>query len=97
MTTHGDVLLAQLGLEFKYWRLERGLTQEQLAAKAKVSISTLRRIEESGPVKYDHAIAISVALDIPLAVMQERAEEAVRIKERGSHEPDDPGRVDRTS
>ena len=43
-------------------RMRRGLTQEQLATKADVSLGSLRRFEQTGDISLSSLISISFAL-----------------------------------
>jgi transcriptional regulator with XRE-family HTH domain len=67
-----DAVLAELGARVAVWRLERGLTQEQLAARAGIGRATLQRLEAGGSVqltsvvKLLRAFGMLDALDVAL-------------------------------
>ena len=60
--------LVALGLNVAYYRKLRLMTQEQLAEKAKISVSTIRKLENpnmlSG-ITFEMICRISDALDVP--------------------------------
>lgn len=58
----GDVL-REVALREKKIRKARGLTQKALAAKAAVSLGTLRRFEQTGKIAFDSLVSIAFALD----------------------------------
>lgn len=61
-----------IGEKIKYFRLSRNMTQEQLAQKAKISFSTLRKYEanERNP-KYEQLVKIAAALDISVNIFMD--------------------------
>lgn len=64
--TYGEKLIA-LGLNIAYYRKLRLLTQEQPAEKAKVSISTIRKIENPNMftgVTFEKICRLADALDV---------------------------------
>lgn len=64
--TYSEKLIA-LGLNIAYYRKLRLLTQEQLAEKANVSISTIRKLENPNlftGVTFEKLCSLSVALGI---------------------------------
>lgn len=61
--THTDALvLAEVGARLERTRLERNLTQKQLAHEAGVSQATIERIEAGEPVKSNNLVRILRAL-----------------------------------
>lgn len=48
----------------KTLRKARGLTQEELAAKAGISLGSLRRFEQTGRIAFESLVAISFALGV---------------------------------
>jgi len=58
----------QLAARLRALRMARGLTQEQLAARAQVAVSTLRKIESVRVVEpgYFTVLSIAAALDVDL-------------------------------
>ena len=64
--TYGEKLIA-LGLNIAYYRKLRLLTQEKLAEKADVSISTIRKLENPNMftgVTFEKICRLAAALDI---------------------------------
>lgn len=64
--TYGEKLIA-LGLNIAYYRKLRLLTQEDLAEKASVSISTIRKLENPNMftgVTFEKICSLANALDI---------------------------------
>lgn len=64
--TYGEKLIA-LGLNIAYYRKLRLMTQEQLAEKANVSLSTIRKLENPNifiGISFEKICLISNALDI---------------------------------
>lgn len=64
--TYGEKLIA-LGLNIAYYRKLRLMTQEQLAERAKVSISTIRKLENPNMftgVTFERICLLANALDI---------------------------------
>lgn len=64
--TYGEKLVA-LGLNIAYYRKLRFLTQEKLAEKANVSISTIRKLENPNlfmGITFDKICRLAVALDV---------------------------------
>lgn len=57
-----DAVLAELGSRLERVRLDRNLTQEQLAGEAGVSRQTLGRIEAGGPAKLPALVRVLRAL-----------------------------------
>jgi transcriptional regulator with XRE-family HTH domain len=68
-----------LGAEIRYWRERRSMSRPELAAKAGTSDTTMGRIERSGPVDVSLTWRICMALDVPLAIVVERATAAMRF------------------
>lgn len=63
-STNSDrVILAELGRRLARTRLERNLTQEQLAHEAGVSRATVERLEGGEPVKSTSLIRVLRSLD----------------------------------
>ena len=64
--TYGEKLIA-LGLNIAYYRKLRFMTQEQLAEKANISISTIRKLENPNifiGITFEKMCLIANALDI---------------------------------
>ena len=64
--TYGEKLIA-LGLNIAYYRKLRLMTQEQLAEKANISISTIRKLENPNIficITFEKMCLIANALDI---------------------------------
>ena len=64
--TYGEKLIA-LGLNIAYYRKLRLMTQEQLAEKANISISTIRKLENPNifiGITFEKMCLIAKALDI---------------------------------
>ena len=64
--TYGEKLIA-LGLNIAYYRKLRLLTQEKLAEKANVSISTIRKLENPNlfmGIAFEKICRLATALDI---------------------------------
>lgn len=59
-----DAILAELGQRLSRYRIDAGLTQQALAAKAGVSKSTLERIEAGAPSQLPNLIRVLRALDL---------------------------------
>lgn len=57
----GQVMLAAAARE-KALRKKRGLTQEELAGKAGVSLGSLRRFEQTGQISFESLVSLSFAL-----------------------------------
>ena len=60
----------KIGEMVKYYRLQYGLTQRELAKKSKKHISTIQRIESPTAIRgvdRDTVIDIAIALKIPLS------------------------------
>lgn len=67
------------GAEFKALRQSTGLTQQQLADQARVSVSLIRKLEcgtaDIGNIAARKLIAISAALDVDPRTLIEKAED----------------------
>lgn len=67
------------GAEFKALRQSTGLTQQQLADQARVSVSLIRKLEcgtaDIGNIAARNLIAISAALDVDPRTLIEKAED----------------------
>ena len=55
-------VMKEVAAREKALRKARGLTQEQLAEKAGVSLGSLRRFEQTGLVSFESLVALSFAL-----------------------------------
>ena len=58
----GDVLV-EVARREKAMRKKRGFSQEQLARKARLSLGSLRRFEQTGQVAFGSLVSIMFALD----------------------------------
>lgn len=76
---------ATLGRAIKEIRVEMGMTQEALAEKAGLSISTLRHVEQGAipSPSFQRVAAIAATLGVPLDELAERAGLAVVEVEPG--------------
>lgn len=89
-----------LGDEVRAWRRRRRITLEELAEKSGVSRSTLQRLEAgTHSTSVPNTWAIARALDVPLATLVRRAEEAMdesrlRAEISASSEQDEAARRD---
>lgn len=70
----GEVIVRKL-------RLERGLTQDQLATMAGISIRTLQRVERGGEASAESLKCIAAVLDLPFADLR---------KDPAMHDPSQP-------
>jgi transcriptional regulator with XRE-family HTH domain len=61
-TLTDESVLAELGGRIKQIRIDRGITQTQLAEKANVSLSTIVRLESGSSVQMDSFIRIMRSL-----------------------------------
>lgn len=63
----------RLAVRLRSLRIERGLTQEQLAARARVAVSTLRKIESGQVVEpgYFTVLSLASALGLGLGELQD--------------------------
>lgn len=68
-----------LGAEIEYWRKRRGLSRDELAAKAGISKSTMGRVERDGPKDVSDTWRLAEALDIPFLELAKRAEESAGL------------------
>ncbi|MBA3979895.1 MAG: XRE family transcriptional regulator [Alcanivorax sp.] len=59
-----DALLAELGRRLRLHRIQAEWTQDTLADRARVSRSTLSKIEQGRPVKLPEFLAVLRALDL---------------------------------
>lgn len=59
-----DAVLAELGRRLARIRLERNLTQESVAAEARVGLATVQRLEAGAPVKVPSLIRVLRALGL---------------------------------
>ena len=59
-----DTVIAELGARFARYRLDRNLTQAQLARRAGVSKRTVERLESGGSSQLGNFIRICRALDL---------------------------------
>ncbi|WP_167454742.1 helix-turn-helix domain-containing protein [Micromonospora arborensis] len=66
----------RLSARLRSARIERGLTQEQLAARAQVAVSTLRKIESGQVVEpgYFTVLSLASALALGLGDLQDACE-----------------------
>jgi transcriptional regulator with XRE-family HTH domain len=62
MTT--EAVLAELGRRMADRRLDRGLTQEQMAARAGIGRATLQRLEAGGSIQLTSVVKLLRALDL---------------------------------
>jgi transcriptional regulator with XRE-family HTH domain len=59
-----DAVLAELGGRVAAWRLERGLTQEQLAFRAEIGRATLQRLESGASVQLTSLVKLLRSLGV---------------------------------
>ena len=52
----------KLAMDFRQRRIEKGLTREQIAHKAEISISNVARFEQKGLISLNNLIALAIAL-----------------------------------
>jgi transcriptional regulator with XRE-family HTH domain len=84
MTT--EAVLAELGRRMADRRLDRGLTQEQMAARAGIGRATLQRLEAGGSIQLTSVVKLLRALDLLDALdvaLAESAESAGADAQRG--------------
>ena len=55
-------MLQEVAAREKALRKKRGFSQEELARKARVSLGSLRRFEQTGRISFESLVAISFAL-----------------------------------
>lgn len=79
--------LHALGAEIRYWRERRGLSRKQLADRVAISATTIGRIEREGPIDLPATWRIADALDVTMAVLVERAEQAAQLDEAREARP----------
>lgn len=53
-----------VGERLRAWRLQRGWTQEVLAGRAGVGLSTVKTLEKRGRSTFPHLVRVAVALDL---------------------------------
>ena len=58
-----DAVLAELGQRVAAWRLDRGLTQQQLAFRIGIGRATLQRLESGASVQLPSLVKLLRALD----------------------------------
>jgi transcriptional regulator with XRE-family HTH domain len=54
------------------WRRWRGLTQEQLAERAEVSLSSVQRIEAGEEIRFSALLLVAEALGVPIGSLLSR-------------------------
>jgi transcriptional regulator with XRE-family HTH domain len=54
------------------WRRWRGLTQEQLAERAELSLSSVQRIEAGGEIRFSALLLTAEALGVPIGSLLSR-------------------------
>jgi transcriptional regulator with XRE-family HTH domain len=76
---------AALAQKVRSVRLARGLTQEQVAGRAQVAVSTLRKIESGRVVEpgFFTMVEIAEVLDLPLTDLNRRNHATKRDETRG--------------
>ena len=57
-----DDISRQIATDFRHRRVEKGLTREQVAAKAGVAVSNVARFEQKGLVSLKNLIDLAMAL-----------------------------------
>ena len=57
-----DDISRQIATDFRHRRVEKGLTREQVAAKAGVAVSNVARFEQKGLVSLKNLIGLAIAL-----------------------------------
>jgi DNA-binding XRE family transcriptional regulator len=64
---------SRLAIRLRALRIEREMTQEQLAGRAKIAVSTLRKIESSRVIEpgYFTMLSIAAALGIPIRDLED--------------------------
>jgi transcriptional regulator with XRE-family HTH domain len=67
MATDYDAKYKQLGRRIEQFRIERGMTQEAVAAKAEISHSYYSRIKDGRNISIKTAINIADALGVSLS------------------------------
>jgi transcriptional regulator with XRE-family HTH domain len=55
------------------WRRWRGLTQEQLAERAEVSLSSVQRIEAGEEIRFSALLLVAEALGVPIGSLLSRS------------------------
>ena len=82
-------LCRDLGGRLRAWRLQRGWTQEEMAQRAGVGLSTVKAIESRGRASFGRVVQVAVALGLDGEIRAlfgppERAEsfEEIRRRER---------------
>lgn len=95
-------LLAEIGRRIERTRLERDLTQEQLAVAASVGVATVRRMEGGRGATLTNFLRVLRALDllgglevalpepVPSPIQQLRLRGRERRRASGRHEEDHP-------
>ncbi len=61
LETAEDIAM-KLAMDFRQRRIEKGLTREQIAHKAEISISNVARFEQKGLISLNNLIALAIAL-----------------------------------
>ncbi len=57
-----DDIALKLAEDFRYRRIEKSLTREELAKKAEIAVSNLVRFEQKGLISLKNLIALAMAL-----------------------------------
>jgi transcriptional regulator with XRE-family HTH domain len=60
------------GRRAQEWRRFRGLTQEQLAERAEVSLSSVQRIESGAEIRFSALLMVADALGVPIGSLLSR-------------------------
>jgi transcriptional regulator with XRE-family HTH domain len=101
-----EAILTEIGLRLQRYRLERNLTQDQLADLAGVGRATLQRLERGESVQTTSLIkllrtldllgaldaAIPAAVDSPIAALEREQRQRTRQRSSGRRASSGPGR-----
>lgn len=57
------------GRRIQDWRRHRGLTQEQVAERSLLSLSSVQRIEAGGEIRFSAVIMMAEAIGVPIGLL----------------------------
>lgn len=57
------------GRRIQLWRVHRNLTQEQLAERVDLSLSSIQRLEAGGEIRFSAVIMVAEALGVPIGTL----------------------------